>query len=163
MKKIVVVLLAVCLLFASSRYFSRAATSVPTVSWNLVPTAYMEQIGIFTDPVNHRGIYNYTANVTLFNTWYSNYYFKASAPRKFYLYGYGTTNPINQNVLVVMKDKIGSMAAPSIIEEYENYFINDYGSTYWNIFPLSDQAYFYFSIDNYMGPSVTFNGSLETY
>ena len=155
--------MTVILLFCNTTFTSNAATTVPTVSWNLVLTANMEQMGIFCDPENRRGNYDYTAIVTIPNRWYSDYYFIASAARKFYLYGYGTTNPINQNVLVTMKDKFGSVSAPYIILNYQYYFINDYGSSYWNSFPLSDKAYFYYEIDNYLGPSVTFNGSLETY
>ena len=165
MKKHVVGVLCVILLFCSTTFASKAATSVPTWSWNLVPTAYMEQIGIFTDPVNHRGIYNYpTATVNPGGAyWYSNFYFKASAPKKFYFCGYSTSNPTNQDVLVVMQNYYQSGVQyrdPRILEEHQSFFIYDY---YNSVFDISDQAYFYFRIDVATGPSVSLNGDLETY
>ena len=102
MKKILVVLLAVCLLFASSRNVSHAGTSVPTALWNLIPTAYMEQIGIFTDPVNHRGYYPYSALLSN-NLLYSNYYFKAQSAGHYYLTG-NEVYPINISYYVALQN-----------------------------------------------------------
>ena len=157
MKKIAIVFLAACLLFASSRYVTHASTSVPTALWNLVPTDYMEQIGIFTDPVNHRGYYPYQAYVNN-NRIYSDYYFKARFEGSYYLHG-SEMYSVNQQYSVAMKRKFGSDPAVSWdIPATDTYFYLDfsnYGST------LTDQAYFYIEATN--GVSVSITGSIETY
>lgn len=158
MKKIAIVFLAVCLLFASSRYVSHAGTSVPTALWNLVPTAYMEQIGIFTDPVNHRGYYPYQAYVNN-NRMYSNYYFKANADNHFDLYGYEMYS-VNKTYHVEMI-KYGD---PSVVKRTPVY-AND---TYFSIDYLNCgedlEQYAYFCIDGTIyGVSVSITGTLDTY
>ena len=167
MKKIVVVFLAACLLFASSRYVSRAATSVPTVSWNLVPTAYMEQIGIFTDPVNHRGIYNYS-QVTVTcggGFWYSPYYYIAAADRHYYFCGYSNGMSSFGNPLYIrMQNKFTEHFVADVLDEDETYFIYDFGTQEYATSQLSHEAYFKLGVDSYYPwASVTLNGGLETY
>lgn len=156
MKKIVVVLLAVCLLFASSRNVSHASTSVPTALWNLVPTAYMEQIGIFTDPVNHRGYYTYSAYFSN-STLYSNYYFQAPAANEFVIHGHRISS-INQHFYVTMRSKFGTNYVTIQIAATTTLFIFDYGSYPQN---LTNKAYFYFDGTN--GAQFSVNGTLETY
>ncbi len=158
MKKTAIVFLAVCLLFASSRYVSRASTSVPTALWNLVPTAYMEQIGIFTDPVNHRGYYPYQAYVNN-NRMYSNYYFKANADNHFDLYGYEMYS-VNEKYHVEMI-KYGD---PSVFMRTPVYANNTYFSIDYLNCGEDLEQYAYFCIDGTTyGVSVSITGTLDTY
>ncbi len=157
MKKIAIVFLAACLLFASSRYDTHASTSVPTALWNLVPTAYMEQVGIFTDPVNHRGYYPYQAYVNN-NRIYSDYYFKAQSAGSYYLHG-SEMYSVNQHYSVAMKRKFGTGVAIMFdVPAQSTYFYYDF-STFGSI--LTDQAYFFIEATN--GVSVSITGSIETY
>ncbi len=160
MKKIAIVFLAVCLLFANSRYVSRASTSVPTALWNLVPTAYMEQIGIFTDPVNHRGYYPYQAYVNS-NRMYSNYYFKAQADNHFDLYGHEMYS-VNELYYVEII-KYGAPSTNKRIPIYSNdtYFSIDY-SNYSYLLSFGEYAYFCIDGTNY-GVSVSITGTMDTY
>lgn len=158
MKKIAIVFLAVCLLFASSRYVSRASTSVPDALWNLVPTAYMEQIGIFTDPVNHRGYYPYQAYVDN-NRMYSQYYFKAQADNHFYLYGHEMYSVNEMYYVEMIKYGDPSKKKRDVVLSNATYFSH----YYTNVSPSLGQ-YAYFCIDgtNY-GANVSISGEVETY
>ncbi len=158
MKKIAIVFLAVCLLFASSRYDSHASTSVPTVLWNLVPTAYMEQIGIFTDPVNHRGYYPYQAYVNN-NRMYSNYYFKAQANNHFDLYGYEMYS-VNETYHVDMiKHGNSSIHTHDAVPPSATYFSIDYLNCGQH---LGQYAYFCIDGTTY-SVSVSITGTIDTY
>ena len=165
MRQLGVVLLSLILLICSVPIASKAATTVPIVSWNLQPTDYMEQMGIFSDPVNRRGIYSYSqATVNPgWVKWYSPYFYKAAAEKHYYFCGYSTTNPTNQDVCVALQNKFHSgnnYCDVRILEDHQSYFIYDYCNS---IYDISDQAYFSFEIENSSGPSVTLHGSLETY
>ena len=158
MKKIAIVFLAVCLLFASSRYVSHASTSVPTALWNLVPTAYMEQVGIFTDPVNHRGYYPYQALVQN-NRMYSNYYFKAQEENHFDLYGYEMYSVNEMYYVDMIKYGYPNIYVRHVIISNATYFSLDYlycGKS------LGKYAYFCIDGTTY-GVSVSITGTIDTY
>ena len=156
MKKIAIVFLAACLLFASSRYVSHASTSVPTALWNLVPTAYMEQIGIFTDPVNHRGYYPYQAYVNN-NRMYSSYYFKAQSNSHFYFYGHEMYS-VNEMYYVEMIE----YGNPNNKKRDPVHSSDTYFSHYYTNEGLGQYAYFCIDGTNY-GVSVSISGEVETY
>ena len=157
MKKILVVLMSLVLLVCSSSILSYATTSIPTSEWDLRPTAYMEQIGIFTDPVNHRGYYPYSAYIGGNYTMYSSYYFRAQANKHFYLCGYEYTS-INQEYKVVLQNKFNNGYDRRTVYASETFFVFDYGN---GDASLSNLAYFYFEPTN--GLNVSINGTIETY
>ncbi|MBR6415489.1 MAG: hypothetical protein IKS22_05215 [Bacteroidales bacterium] len=159
MKKVPVILFSVILFIYSLPLVSRASTTIPTTQWNLQLTAYMEQIGIFSDPVNHRGNYDYSA-VFSNNTWYSDYYFKAISTRHFLLCGY-EAGSINYPYYITMHNKFNSIFVIDQIAASSTYFITDYGDARYDLSYISDQAYF--SYDSANGVSFTINGTLETY
>ncbi len=157
MKKILVVLMLLVLLVCNSSVSSHASTSIPTAQWDLRLTAYMEQIGIFTDPANHRGYYDYSALISSNYTRYSDYYFKAQANKRYYLHGYEVYS-INQPYYVVLENKFETGQAIRQVAAAATYFIYDYGNCQESI---KDQAYFYFNATN--GSSGSINGHIETY
>ena len=121
MKKTIIILVSLCLLLGNTQYVSHAGTSAPTALWDLTPTAYMEQIGIFTDPVNHRGYYPYSALVNN-NIIYSNFYFKAQAAGHYYLTGYELYQ-IYTNYYVVLQNYTDPLKNdPRIAYGAYNYF-----------------------------------------
>lgn len=156
MKRIAVALLLTALICNLS-LTSVASTSIPTELWDLTLTAYMEQIGIFSDPVNHRGYYSYSAYVNN-NKRYSDYYFKGESDNSFDLYGYEVYS-VNQQYTVGMKGMYTGCIKEYDVDPGDTYFSHGYTNCGCD---LGQYAYFYID-GTYYGVSVSINGTLETY
>ena len=117
----------------------------------------MVMAGVFCDPVNHRGNYEYQAYINQ-NKLYSNYYFKPQAPNRFFLYGY-EMYPVNQSYSYGLRRYV--------VGAYTSYTVSASATQFDHNF-AGDGVYFgykaYFFIDGTSpGATVSIYGTMETY